>query len=110
LLPKSQAVLVSVGVAVVLLGVWASARWWPGGAGDLAGVASLIAVLRATVTQLDGTARATILLGEASLLVLVALWALNTVALLGALGFSMFGEVFRAGVSRRQAQPVRSPH
>jgi hypothetical protein len=35
--------------------------------------------------QFDGTARATILLGEAILLVLVALWAVNKIALLGAL-------------------------
>jgi uncharacterized membrane protein len=93
-LPKSQAVLVSAGVAVVLLGVWAAVR---GRTGDLAGVAGLVAVLQATVTWFDGTACAAVLFGEAILLVLSALWARNKVALVGALGFSLLGLGFAWG-------------
>ncbi len=93
LLPKTQAVPVSAGVAVALLAVWATRRFWPGHAGDLAGAAGLVAALQATVLQFDGTARAAVLLGEALLLVLVAAWARNRVALSGALGFAVLGGV-----------------
>ncbi|WP_040405806.1 DUF2339 domain-containing protein [Amycolatopsis nigrescens] len=89
-LPKSQAVLVSSGVAVALLGVCAG-RWWPARARQLAGVAGLVALLQATVTQFDGTARSAVLLGEAILLVLVAKWADNRSALFGALAFGALG-------------------
>jgi hypothetical protein len=94
LLPKSQAVLVSGGVAVVLLGVWLTGRWWPGHAGALAGVAGLVAVLQTTITQFDGTACAAVLLGEAILVALVALWTRSKVALLAVLGFSLLGLCF----------------
>jgi hypothetical protein len=91
LLPKAQAVPVAAGAAVVLLAVWAARRWWPGHAGDLAAIAGLVAVLQATVMQFDGPARPAILLGEASLLVLAAVWGRNRFALGGALGFAMIG-------------------
>src|SRR3954469_24570044 len=72
LLPKVQAVPVAAGAGVVLLAVWATRRWWPGLAGQLAGLAGLLAILQATVTQFDGPARAAVLLGEALLLVVAA--------------------------------------
>ncbi|MCP3803058.1 DUF2339 domain-containing protein [Allokutzneria sp. A3M-2-11 16] len=92
-LPKPDAVLVSGGAAVVLLGVWAAGRLLPGRAGDLAGLAGLVAAMQATVTQFDGTARAAVLLGEAVLLLLVALWSRNRFALVGAVGFTVLGGV-----------------
>ncbi|WP_265049889.1 DUF2339 domain-containing protein, partial [Amycolatopsis mediterranei] len=69
LLPKAQAVPITAGAGVVLLAVWAARRWWPGFAGQVAGLAGLVAILQATVTQFDGPVRAGVLLGEALLLV-----------------------------------------
>ncbi|HEV7974769.1 DUF2339 domain-containing protein [Amycolatopsis sp.] len=94
LLPKSQAVLVSGGVAVALFGVWLTGRWWPGHAGALAGVAGLVALFQTTVTQFNGSACAAVLLGEAILVALVALWTRSKVALLAALVFSIIGVFF----------------
>jgi uncharacterized membrane protein len=94
LLPKSQAVLVSGGVAVALFGLWLTGRWWPGHAGALAGVAGLVALFQTTVTQFNGSACAAVLLGEAILVALVALWTRSKVALLAALGFSIIGVFF----------------
>ncbi|MGW5716130.1 DUF2339 domain-containing protein [Amycolatopsis sp. NPDC003865] len=93
LLPKAQAVPVAAGAGVVLLGVWAARRWWPGIAGQLAGLGGLLAILQATVTQFDGPARAGVLLGEALLLVVAALGGRNKVALGAALGFATIGGV-----------------
>ncbi|WP_329054018.1 DUF2339 domain-containing protein [Amycolatopsis sp. NBC_01488] len=90
-LPKLQAVLVVAGAGVVLLAVWAARRWWPGLAGHLAGLAGLLAILQATVTQFDGPARAAVLLGEALLLVVAALGGRNRFALGTALGFAAIG-------------------
>ncbi|GAB3140937.1 DUF2339 domain-containing protein [Amycolatopsis stemonae] len=90
-LPKTQAVPVAAGAGVVLLGVWATRAWWPGPAGSLAGLAGLLAILQATVTQFDGPARAAVLLTEALLLVAAALGARNRPALGAALGFAAIG-------------------
>ncbi|SDM53644.1 DUF2339 domain-containing protein [Allokutzneria albata] len=96
-LPKPDAVLVSGGVAVVLLAVWAAGRLLPGRAGDFAGLAGLVAAMQATVTHFDGTARAAVLLGEAVLLLLAALWSRNRFALVGAVGFTLIGGVIAVG-------------
>ncbi|WP_461145895.1 DUF2339 domain-containing protein [Salinifilum aidingensis] len=92
-LPEEQAVPVSAAVAATLIGVWATERWQPGRAGDLAGAAGLVAALQATVIPLEGTARAAVLLGEALVLVLVAVWAHNRIALAGSLGFAVLGTI-----------------
>ena len=91
LLPKVQAVPVAAGAGVVLLAVWAARRFWSGLAGQLAGIAGLLAILQATVTQFDGPARAGVLLGEALLLVVAALGGRNRLALGGALAFATLG-------------------
>ncbi|WP_233223240.1 DUF2339 domain-containing protein [Amycolatopsis sp. CA-128772] len=91
LLPKAQAVPIAAGAGVVLLGVWAARRWWPGFAGQVAGLAGLLAILQATVTQFDGPARAGVLLGEALLLVVAAVGGRNRGALAAALGFASIG-------------------
>ncbi|WP_230863021.1 DUF2339 domain-containing protein [Amycolatopsis camponoti] len=91
LLPKAQAVPVAAGAGVVLLAVWATRRWWPGIAGQLAGLAGLLAILQATVTQFDGPARAAVLLGEALLLAVAAVGGRNKFALAAALGFATIG-------------------
>jgi uncharacterized membrane protein len=91
LLPKVQAVPVAAGAGVVLLAGWAARRWWPGLAGHLAGLAGLLAILQATVTQFDGPARAAVLLGEALLLVVAAVGGRNRFALGAALGFATIG-------------------
>jgi uncharacterized membrane protein len=91
LLPKTQAVPITAGAGVVLLAVWAARRWWPGFAGHVAGLAGLLAILQATVTQFDGPARAGVLLGEALLLVVAAVGGRNRFALGAALGFATIG-------------------
>ncbi|WP_410637360.1 DUF2339 domain-containing protein [Amycolatopsis sp. lyj-346] len=91
LLPKAQAVPITAGAGVVLLAVWAARRWWPGFAGQVAGLAGLVALLQATVTQFDGPARAGVLLGEALLLVVAAVGGRNRGALAAALGFAAIG-------------------
>ncbi|WP_326945104.1 DUF2339 domain-containing protein [Amycolatopsis sp. NBC_01307] len=91
LLPKVQAVPVAAGAGVVLLAVWATRKFWGGLAGQLAGLAGLLAILQATVTQFDGPARAGVLLGEALLLVVAALGGRNRLALGAALGFATLG-------------------
>jgi uncharacterized membrane protein len=91
LLPKSQAVIVACAVAVVMLAVWVSGRYWPARMTHVAAVATLIAVFQATATAFDGTARSTTLLGEAALLALLGLR--NRAALLGAVGFGIAGGV-----------------
>ncbi|MEA5359441.1 DUF2339 domain-containing protein [Amycolatopsis sp., V23-08] len=90
-LPKVQAVPVAAGAGVVLLAVWAARRFWSGLAGQLAGLAGLLAILQATVTQFDGPARAGVLLGEALLLVVAALGGRNRLALGAALAFATLG-------------------
>jgi uncharacterized membrane protein len=90
-LPKVQAVPVAAGAGVVLLAVWAARRFWSGLAGQLAGVAGLLAILQATVTQFDGPARAGVLLGEALLLAVAALGGRNRLALGAALAFATLG-------------------
>ncbi|WP_086829697.1 DUF2339 domain-containing protein [Allokutzneria sp. NRRL B-24872] len=90
-LPRGEAVIVSGGTAFVMLGVWGAGRWLPGRAGDLAGLAGLVAALQATVTQFDGTARGAALLGEALLLLFVALWGRKLIALAGGLAFGVLG-------------------
>lgn len=90
-LPKVQAVPITAGAGVLLLAVWAARRWWPGFAGRVAGLAGLLAVLQATVTQFDGPARAGVLLGEALLLVVAAAGGRNRGALAAALGFASIG-------------------
>ncbi|MFB9683992.1 DUF2339 domain-containing protein [Amycolatopsis plumensis] len=91
LLPKAQAVPITAGAGVLLLAVWAARRWWPGFAGQVAGLAGLVAILQATVTQFDGPARAGVLLGEALLLVVAAVGARNRGTLAAALGFAAIG-------------------
>ncbi|MFD9888336.1 DUF2339 domain-containing protein [Amycolatopsis sp. NPDC059027] len=91
LLPKTGAVIVSGGIALALLGIWAARRWWPGYVGDLAGMAGLIALMQATMTQFDGTARAAALLGEALLLVFLARWSRNRFAMAASAGFAVVG-------------------
>ncbi|MEV6873896.1 DUF2339 domain-containing protein [Amycolatopsis sp. NPDC051128] len=91
LLPKAQAVPVAAGAGVVLLAVWATRRWWPGFAGQVAGLAGLLAILQATVTQFDGPARAGVLLGEALLLVVAALGGRNRLVLGASLCFAAIG-------------------
>ena len=88
LLPKVQAVPVAAGAGVLLLAVWAIFR---GAAGYVAGIAGLLAILQATVTQFDGAARAGVLLGEALLLVAVAVATRNRVALGSGLAFATIG-------------------
>ncbi|WIV59962.1 DUF2339 domain-containing protein [Amycolatopsis nalaikhensis] len=88
LLPKVQAVPIAAGAGVVLLVVWAVRR---GLAGQLAGIAGLLAILQATVTQFDGAARSGVLLAEALLLVVAALAGRNRFALGAALGFAAIG-------------------
>ncbi|WP_244210561.1 DUF2339 domain-containing protein, partial [Amycolatopsis kentuckyensis] len=44
LLPKIQAVPITAGAGVLLLAVWAARRWWPGFAGQVAGLAGLLAL------------------------------------------------------------------
>ncbi|MGH3863648.1 DUF2339 domain-containing protein [Actinokineospora sp.] len=87
-LPKTQAVLLAGGAAVVLLGVCAAVR---GAAGQLAGVAGMVAAFQATVTQFDGTARTAVLLAEALLLTLVAWRVRQAFALGGGLAFAVVG-------------------
>ncbi len=91
LLPKAQAVPITAGAGVVLLAVWAARRWWPGFAGQVAGLAGLVAILQATVTQFDGPVRAGVLLGEALLLAVAAVGGRNRGALAAALGFAAIG-------------------
>ncbi len=91
MLPKTQAVPITAGAGVILIGVWAARRFWPGYAGNLAAAAGLLAILQATVTQFDGPARAGVLLGEALLLALVALRARTRAALVGSLCFAVIG-------------------
>ncbi len=91
LLPKAQAVPITAGAGVLLVAVWAARRFWPGVAGHLAGLAGLLAILQATVTQFDGAARAGVLLGEALLLVVAAVAGRNRFALGAALGFAAIG-------------------
>jgi uncharacterized membrane protein len=91
LLPKVQAVPVAAGAGVVLLAVWATRKFWNGLAGQLTGLAGLLAILQATITQFDGPARAGVLLGEALLLVVAALGGRNRLALAAALGFATLG-------------------
>ncbi|WP_410608459.1 DUF2339 domain-containing protein [Amycolatopsis sp. lyj-109] len=91
LLPKTQAVPITAGAGVLLLAVWAARRFWPGFAGQVAGLAALLALLQATVTQFDGPARAGVLLGEALLLVVAAVGGRNRGALAAALGFAAIG-------------------
>ncbi|MBE8520533.1 DUF2339 domain-containing protein [Amycolatopsis sp. H6(2020)] len=91
LLPKTQAVPITAGAGVLLLAVWVARRWWPGFAGQVAGLAGLLALLQATVTQFDGPARAGVLLGEALLLVVAAVGGRNRGALAAALGFAAIG-------------------
>ncbi len=91
LLPKAQSVPITAGAGAVLLVVWAARRWWPGFGGHVAGLAGLLAILQATVTQFDGPARAGVLLGEALLLVVAAVGGRNRVALGAALGFATIG-------------------
>ncbi len=91
LLPKGQAVPITAGAGAVLLAVWAGRRWWPGFAGQVAGLAGLLAVLQATVTQFDGPARSGVLLGEALLLVAAAVGGRSRGALAAALGFASIG-------------------
>lgn len=93
-LPKTQAVIVTASVALVLLGVWAAGQWLTGRIGDLAGAAGLLATLQTTMTLFDGTARSAILLGEGVLLALVALWTRKHVALFAGLCFALLGGVF----------------
>ncbi|GAA4021818.1 DUF2339 domain-containing protein [Allokutzneria multivorans] len=90
-LPRGEAVIVSGGTAFVMLGVWGAGRWLPGRAGDLAGLAGLVAALQATVTHFDGTARGAALLGEALLLLFVARWGRSLIALAGGLVFGFLG-------------------
>ncbi|MGW4132547.1 DUF2339 domain-containing protein [Amycolatopsis japonica] len=90
-LPKTQAVLVTASVALVLLAVWAVGQWLDGWTGELAGAAGLVAALQTTMTLFDGSARSGILIGEAVLLALVALWTKKHVALFGGLGFAVIG-------------------
>lgn len=92
-LPKTQAVLVTAAVALVLLGVWAAGQWLNGWTGDLAGAAGLLAALQTTMTLFDGSARSAILIGEGVLLALVALWTKKHVALFGGLGFAVIGGI-----------------
>lgn len=87
-LHKAQSVPVVAGAAVVLLGIAVVKK---GHAGVAAGVAGLIAVLQASVTQFDGAARASVLLAEALLLVLVAVWSTNRAVLAAAFGFGVIG-------------------
>ncbi|SDD73447.1 Predicted membrane protein [Actinokineospora iranica] len=91
-LAKPSSVLVAGGVAVPLLGLWAAGRLLPGHAGDVAAAVGLVAVLEATLTWFDGRAVATVLLGEAIALALVALWTTGRrVGLAGAIGFGAIG-------------------
>ncbi|ONF74828.1 DUF2339 domain-containing protein [Amycolatopsis keratiniphila] len=90
-LPKTPAVLVTASVALVLLAVWAVGQWLDGWTGELAGAAGLVAALQTTMTLFDGSARSGILIGEAVLLALVALWTKKHVALFGGLGFAVIG-------------------
>ncbi|WP_370945492.1 DUF2339 domain-containing protein [Amycolatopsis sp. cg5] len=92
-LPKAQAVAVAGATAVVLLAIWATRRVWTGFAGDVAGIAGMVAALQATSTQFDGTARATILLGEGVVLALVAWRGKSKVALWGSFGFGLIGAI-----------------
>ncbi len=92
-LPKTQAVIVTASVALVLLGVWAAGQWLNGWTGDLAGAAGLLAALQTTMTLFDGSARSAILIGEGVLLALVALWTKKHVALFGGLGFAVIGGI-----------------
>ncbi len=92
-LPKTPAVIVTASVALVLLAVWAAGQWLSGWIGDLAGAAGLVAALQTTMTLFDGSARSGILLGEAVVLALVALWTRKRVALFGGLGFAVIGAV-----------------
>ncbi|MFD5247645.1 DUF2339 domain-containing protein [Amycolatopsis sp. NPDC058340] len=90
-LPKTPAVLVTASVALVLLAVWAAGQWLDGWTGELAGAAGLVAALQTTMTLFDGSARSGILIGEAVLLALVALWTKKHVALFGGMGFAVIG-------------------
>lgn len=96
-LPSSRAVGVSGGMALVLLAVWASRRWWPGWAGEAAGAAGLVALLQATLIAFDGTARAAVLLAQAILLALVARWTRDVVVVPASLGFGVLGAAFAVG-------------
>ncbi|MGW4482205.1 DUF2339 domain-containing protein, partial [Amycolatopsis sp. NPDC004368] len=84
-LPKTQAALLAGGTAVVLVTTWPLVR---GRAGNVAGVAGLVAALQATVTEFDGSA---VLLGEAVALAFAAGYTKNRFVLGGALVFAVIG-------------------
>jgi uncharacterized membrane protein len=90
-LTKAQAVTVAGAVTGVMLTVWLTSKYWPGKVGSMAGAATLIAAFQTTATAFDGTARSTLLMGEAALLALVALWLRNRVALTGSVWFGVAG-------------------
>jgi uncharacterized membrane protein len=92
-LPNSTGAAVAAGAGLVLLLVWAAVKWLPGNAADVAGAAGLFAVMEATVIQFDGSPRSAILLGEATLLALLAWRSRRKVAMVGALGFGVLGAV-----------------
>ncbi|WP_326566959.1 DUF2339 domain-containing protein [Amycolatopsis rhabdoformis] len=84
-LPKTQAALLAGGAAVVLVTTWPLVR---GQAGNVAGLAGLVAALQATVTEFDGSA---VLLGEAVALAFAARYTKNRFVLGGSLAFAVIG-------------------
>ncbi|CRK58737.1 hypothetical membrane protein [Alloactinosynnema sp. L-07] len=90
-LPKAQAVGVVAATAVVLIAVAVALGRHRGLASAVAAVAGLVALLQATVTQFDGSARTAVLLGEALVLTLIAHRIRHRVALYAALGFGVLG-------------------
>jgi uncharacterized membrane protein len=91
LLPRTEAIVIATGVTVVMLAVWVTGRYWPHRMVVIAAAATLIAGFQATATAFDGTARSTVLLGEAALLALLGLR--SRASLWGALGFGIAGGV-----------------
>ncbi|MET0134851.1 MAG: DUF2339 domain-containing protein, partial [Kibdelosporangium sp.] len=97
LLQKSEAIAVSGAVAVVMVAVWATSRFWPGRIGAAGGAVALVAIFQTTAIAFDGTARSMILMSEGVLLALLALWLRSRVAMVGAVWFGAVGAVIAVG-------------
>lgn len=110
LLTKAQAVTVAGAVTGVMLTVWLTSKYWPGKVGSIAGAVTLLAAFQTTATAFDGTARSTLLMGEAVLLALVALWLRNRVALVGGVWFGIAGAALACINDVQPSLLVSEPH
>lgn len=94
LLDREAAGYLAGGVAVSLLGLWAQARragLLPSRFVATTGGLGIVAALQATMTFLDSSVWASVLLGQALLLSLVGLWLRSRGPLVGALPYTFIG-------------------